>query len=464
MVKGSELLVKARHIHFVGIGGIGMSGIAEVLINLGFEVSGSDVETTAITGHLASLGAVISKGHSGENVRGADIVVLSSAIRHDNPEVKAAAEAGIPLIPRSDMLGELMRIRTGIAIAGAHGKTTTTSLAAVVLQEAGLDPTIVVGGKVKSLGANAMLGRGQYLVAEVDESDGNFVRLTPSIAIITNIDAEHLDFYGGLEKVQEAFLRFASRVPFHGEVICCVDDANVRAIMKSIERKITTYGLGPDADVRGVIEEEDGAGSVFRLHARGSDLGTIRLPLPGRHNVTNAVAVCALALELDIEIGAVRRALENFGGVGRRFERRGEEGGVLVIDDYGHHPTEIRAAVETARRSFDRRVVVVFQPHRFTRTRDLHESFDRCFLDADLVFITDIYGASEAPIPGITGELIYRAALGGGAKNAVYIPDRSDLLDALASTVRSGDLVLTLGAGDIWKSGDELLERIRKGR
>jgi len=463
-VTGSEMLGKARHVHFVGIGGIGMSGIAEVLINLGFEVSGSDVERTAITDHLASLGAVISEGHSAGNVDGADIVVLSSAIGKDNPEVRAAVDAGIPLIPRSDMLGELMRIRTGIAIAGAHGKTTTTSLAAVVLQEAGLDPTVVVGGKVKSLDANSLLGRGQYIVAEVDESDGNFVRLTPSIAIITNIDAEHLDFYGGLEKIHEAFVTFASRVPFHGVVICCADDANVRAIMPSIDRKIITYGFDSGADVRGEVEKEDGMGSVFRLFAGSDDLGTIKLALPGRHNVSNAIAVCALALELDIEIDAVRRALENFEGVGRRFERRGEEGGVLVIDEYAHHPTEIKAALETARRSFDRRVVAVFQPHRFSRTRDLHESFDRCFLDADLVFMTDIYSAGEAPIPGITGDLIYRAILRGGARKAVYISDRSELLDALESTVEDGDIVLTLGAGDIWKTGDELLERIRKGR
>jgi UDP-N-acetylmuramate--alanine ligase len=462
-VTGSEMLGKVRHVHFVGIGGIGMSGIAEVLINLGFEVSGSDAEMTAITDHLTSLGAVISEGHSAGNIGRADIVVLSSAIGKDNPEVRAAVDAGIPLIPRSDMLGELMRIRTGIAIAGAHGKTTTTSLAAVVLQEAGLDPTIVVGGRVKSLEANALLGRGKYLVAEVDESDGNFVRLNPSIAIITNIDVEHLDFYGGLEKIQEAFVTFASRVPFHGVVICCVDDANVRAIMPSIDRKIITYGFDGGADVRGEVEKEDGTGSVFRLFAGGDDLGMIKLALPGRHNVSNALAVCALALELDIEIDAVRLALQNFEGVGRRFERRGEEGGVLVIDEYAHHPTEIKAALKTARRSFDRRVIAVFQPHRFTRTRDLHESFDRCFLDADLVFMTDIYSAGETPIPGINSDLIYRAILRGGARKVVYIPDRADLLDALESTVEDGDIVLTLGAGDIWKTGDELLERIRKG-
>ena len=463
-MSGSEMLGKARHVHFIGIGGIGMSGIAEVLINLGFEVSGSDLEKSAITDRLASLGAKISEGHSADNVGGADVVVVSSAIGPENKEVKVAADAGIPLIPRSDMLGELMRIRTGIAIAGAHGKTTTTSFAAVVLQEAGFDPTVVVGGKVKSLDANAMLGRGQYIVAEVDESDGNFVRLTPSITIITNIDAEHLDFYGGLENIREAFVTFANRVPFHGAVILCVDDANVRAIMPLIDRKIITYGISPDAEVRGIVEKEDGTGSVFRLHAGGEDLGSLKLALPGRHNVVNALGVCALALELGVDIDAVRRALERFEGVGRRFERRGEEAGILVIDDYGHHPTEIKAAVDTARRSFERRVVAVFQPHRFTRTRDLHENFDRCFLGADLVFITEIYGAGETPISGITGDLIYRAVLKGGSRKVAYLPDHGDLLDALESAVAEGDVVLTLGAGDIWKTGDELLERIRKSR
>ena len=299
-------------------------------------------------------------------------------------------------------------------------------------------------------------------MAEVDESDGNFVRLTPAIAIITNIDAEHLDFYGGLEKIHEAFVTFASMVPFHGAVICCVDDSGVRAVMPSIDRKIITYGFDTDADVSAEIIEENATGTLFRLRAGGVDRGSIRLPLPGRHNVSNAVAVCALALELGIGMDALKRALENFEGVGRRFERRGEGGGILVIDDYGHHPTEIMAAVETARRNLGRRVVAVFQPHRYTRTRDLHDSFDRCFLDADLVFITDIYGAGETPIPGISGDLIYRAVLRGGAKRAVYIPDLSDLLDALEAEVEPGDVVLTLGAGDIWKIGDKLLERIVK--
>jgi UDP-N-acetylmuramate--alanine ligase len=457
------MLGKARHVHFVGIGGIGMSGIAEVLINLGFEVSGSDLELSAITDHLVSLGAKVFEGHCSQNVSGADVVVVSSAIGTENPEVRQAAEAGIPIIPRSDMLGELMRIRTGIAIAGAHGKTTTTSMAAVVLQEARLDPTVVVGGKVKSLDANAMLGRGKYLIAEVDESDGNFVRLTPSIALITNIDAEHLDFYGGLEKVHEAFVTFAGRVPFHGVVICCIDDANVRAILPAVERRIVTYGFSSEADVRGTIESEDSEGTRFGITVDGEKLGSITLPLPGRHNVANAVGVCALALELGIDIEIARTALERFEGVGRRFERRGEEGGVLVIDDYGHHPTEIKATVETARRIFERRIVAVFQPHRYTRTRDLHENFDRCFLDADVVFITDIYGAGETPMPGVTGDLVYRAALRGGARKVVYIPDRRDLLDALVSSAEEGDVVLTLGAGDIWKTGDELLERIREG-
>ncbi|MDD3643491.1 MAG: UDP-N-acetylmuramate--L-alanine ligase [Candidatus Krumholzibacteria bacterium] len=458
------MLGKVRHIHFVGIGGIGMSGIAEVLLNLGFTVSGSDIEESAITRRLAGLGATVCRGHAAGNIAGADALVVSSAVGADNPEVAAASAAGLPVIPRSDMLGELMRIRTAIAVAGAHGKTTTTSLAAVVLQEAGFDPTIIVGGRVKSLDATARLGAGRYLVAEVDESDGNFVRLSPTIALITNIDAEHLECYGDLQSIQEAFVVFANRVPFHGVVIVCLDDAHARAAIPGIDRRIVTYGFGPEADVRGEILSESSEGSAFRLLVDGAEAGELFLRIPGRHNVLNALGVCALAAELEIPFEALRRAFGRFQGVGRRFERRGEEGGVLVMDDYGHHPTEIAAAVATARRAFDRRLVVVFQPHRYTRTRDLHERFDRCFREADEVLITDVYAAGETPIPWITGELIYRAARRGGARRVTYLPDRGSLIEALSGLAREGDLVLTLGAGDIWTVGDELLERRRTPR
>jgi len=452
------MLGKVKNVHFVGIGGIGMSGIAEVLLNLGFAVSGSDIEESAITDNLSSLGARISRGHRSENIEGADIVVVSSAVTPSNPEVAAAAAAGIPVIPRSDMLGELMRMRTGIAVAGAHGKTTTTSLAGVVLQEAGLDPTIIVGGKLKSLDTNARLGEGEFLVAEVDESDGNFVRLSPAVAIITNIDAEHLDFYGSLERIQDAFTRFARQVPFNGAVICCLDDPNVRSVMPRIDRRIITYGFSAEAHVRGEIREESADGTTFIVFIDGKEKGEMFLRLPGRHNVQNALGVCALADELGIDLGIAGKAFARFSGVGRRFEFKGERDGVLVIDDYGHHPTEVRAAVETARRSFTRRLVVVFQPHRYTRTRDLHQRFNECFLMADEVFITDVYAAGERPIPGVTGELICRSALKGGVKKLTYIPAWEGLRVAVYGSLRPGDLLLTLGAGNIFRLGEEYLK------
>ncbi|HER43864.1 MAG TPA: UDP-N-acetylmuramate--L-alanine ligase, partial [Candidatus Eisenbacteria bacterium] len=369
------MLGKATRIHFIGIGGIGMSGIAEVLINLGFEVSGSDLEKSAITEHLESIGARIRYGHSADNVRESDVVVFSSAVGPANPEIMEAKKLGLPIIPRSEMLGELMRMRTGVAVAGAHGKTTTTSLAAAVLEEAGLDPTVVVGGRVKSLRKNVRLGEGAFLVAEVDESDGNFVSLSPVFAIITNIDAEHIDFYGGLDRIHDAFVTFANRVPFNGAVICCIDDMQVRAVIPRIERRIVTYGFDRNASVRGEIEESRPQGSSFAVTVNEERLGELYLHLPGRHNVLNALAVCALAGELGIEFDPLRKAFASFQGVSRRFEIKGEAGGVLFVDDYGHHPTEVKATVETAREHFDRRLVVVFQPHRYTRTRDVHARF-----------------------------------------------------------------------------------------
>jgi UDP-N-acetylmuramate--alanine ligase len=458
-VKEGTMLGKAKNIHFVGIGGIGMSGIAEVLINLGFNVSGSDLEESGITMHLSSLGARICKGHSAKNIEEAEVVVVSSAINSNNPEVVAANESGIPVIPRSDMLGELMRMRSGIAIAGAHGKTTTTSLAAVVLEEAGLDPTVVVGGKVKSLKTNARLGEGEYIVVEVDESDGNFVRLSPDIALITNIDAEHLDFYGSLENIFDAFVRFARQVPFNGAVICCLDDPNVRNVLERIDRRIITYGFSKEADITGTITEYSGDGTEFTVTVGDEEKGRFFLRLPGRHNVLNALGVCALAGELGIDYSDVRKAFNDFKGVGRRFEFKGERSGVTVIDDYGHHPTEIKAAVETARKSFNSRVVVVFQPHRYTRTRDLHRRFSECFQEADELFITEIYAAGERPIPGISGELVYRSALRGGSKNVTYIPDWEGLKESVYSCLEEGDVLLTLGAGNIFKIGEEFLEK-----
>lgn len=453
-----SIMEKGKKIYFIGIGGEGMSGIAEVLINMGFKVSGSDIAVTKTTERLESLGAKVWKGHRAGNVHGTDIVVVSSAIGASNSEVLEARERGIPVIPRSDMLGELMNVREGIAIAGAHGKTTTTSLAGEVMGRAGLDPTVVVGGKVKALGTNARLGEGKFIVAEVDESDGNFIRLAPVLAIITNIDREHLNFYGGLEEIYEAFLAFAARVPFHGAVICCADNPHLKAIMPRMERRVVTYGLDSKADIRGRIIEEKAFGTEFALYSRGRKMGELFLNIPGRYNVLNALGVCALAGELGIEVPCLREAFSKFQGVGRRFEMKGEAGGILFLDDYAHHPTEIGAVLETVRRNFDRRIVVLFQPHRYTRTRDLHGSFDRCFDMADEVFITGIYPAGERRIPGITGELVYRAALRGKAGNVSFIPDRDDLKEAVLSSAARGDLILTLGAGDIWKLGVEILE------
>ncbi len=453
----TRMLGKMRRIHFVGIGGIGMSGIAEVLLNLGFTVSGSDLTRSPITERLAKLGARIRIGHDPRNVLRSDVVVISSAIGAGNAEVVAARERGVPVIPRAAMLGELMRIRTGIAIAGAHGKTTTTSLAGAVFQEAGLDPTIIVGGRVKSLRTNARLGRGDLLVAEADESDGSFVHLSPVFALITNIDAEHLDFYGTLDSIYDAFVEFARRVPFYGAVICCVDDPNVRVVMPRIDRRLRTYGFGADAEVRGELIESGAGGSRFAYTIGGKRRGPFALRVPGVHNVLNALGVCALAEELDIGPRDLRAAFGRFEGVARRFEYKGEKGGVLVVDDYGHHPTEIEATIRAARENFDRRIVVVFQPHRYTRTRDLHEKFGPAFRDADELFVTDIYAAGERPIAGVTGELIYRAVVREGKPRVSYVPAWRDLLKTVSRSVRPGDLVITLGAGDIYKLAEKLV-------
>ncbi len=461
----AEILGRTRRVHFVGIGGAGMSGIAEVLLNLGFVVSGSDIERTSTTERLCKLGARIKIGHAARNIAGSDVVVVSSAITPGNPEVVAARDNGIPVIPRAAMLGELMRIRTGIAVAGAHGKTTTTSLAGAVLQEAGLDPTIIVGGRVKSLRANARLGRGRLLVAEADESDGSFIHLSPVVAIITNIDAEHLDFYGTLDAIYDAFVEFSRRIPFYGSVICCIDDPNVRVVLPRLERRVWTYGFGSEAEVRGELIESSARGSRFSYAVRGKRRGKLSLRIPGVHNVLNALSVCALAEELDIGTDALRRAFENFSGVARRFEIKGEFGGVLIVDDYAHHPSEIEATIRTARENFDRRIVVAFQPHRYTRTRDLHERFGSAFKEADELFLTDVYPAGERPIAGVTGELIYRAVVREGKPRASYIPAWQDLVDTVRRALQPGDLLLTLGAGSIYKLGEEILSScVRKRR
>src|SRR5205085_11471749 len=406
------MLGRTRRIHFVGIGGIGMSGIAELLVNLGYEVSGSDAKTSDVTDRLETLGVRVGRGHAASQVGSADVVVVSSAIDAANPEVEEARKRRIPVIPRAEMLAELMRLRYGIAIAGAHGKTTTTSMVALVLERAGLDPTAVIGGRLSAFGSNARLGRGDYMVAEADESDRSFLRLTPSIAVITNIDHEHMESYGSWDALQQAFLEFANKVPFYGAVIACADDRPVRALVPKMTRRVITYGLDDSgAQIAGHGMALQAFGSTCRVvqstdQGRRTELGALRLRVPGRHNLLTALAAVAVGVEAGVPFGRIASALEQFAGAGRRFERRGEERGAMGVDDYGHHPTEIAAVIAAARAGLDRRVVVVFQPHRYTRTRDLLEAFGAALGGADEIILTDVYAAGEAPIPGATAEAV----------------------------------------------------------
>jgi len=397
----TDFIVKQRHIHFVGIGGIGMSGIAEILLNLGYTISGSDVKESSVTARLASLGARVIEGHSAENIKGADAVVISSAIREDNPELQAARKAQISVIRRGELLAELMRLKYGIAIAGSHGKTTTTSMTAAVLHHSGKDPTVVVGGRVGSLGSNARLGKSDFLLVESDESDGSFLRLAPILAVITNIDREHLDHYGSYDALLDAFVDFANKVPFYGAAILNIDDPEVRKILPRVQRKYRTYGASPDADLIASEIDCNHLGSRFRAILHGKDLGMFEVKGFGRHNVGNAMAAMMIGLELDVPAEVVRQGLQSFSGVDRRFQTRGKRAGVTVIDDYGHHPTEIAATLAAARTCDFKRIHVIFQPHRYTRTQTLAEEFGRCFKDCDNLYVLDIYAASEAPIEGV---------------------------------------------------------------
>jgi UDP-N-acetylmuramate--alanine ligase len=444
---------RIRHIHFVGIGGTGMSGIAEVLLNMGYQVSGSDLSRNEATERLERLGGTIHEGHSEEQVLGADVVVVSSAVRPDNPEWHRALQEKIPVIPRAEMLAELMRLKFGIAVSGAHGKTTTSSMIASVLSFGGLDPTLVVGGRVRALRSGARLGTGKFLVAEADESDGSFLQLSPTITIITTIDEEHLDFYRDLEQIEEAFVTFAQKVPFYGVVIACADDPNVRAVLPRITKRVMTYGLCEEADLRAVSVTTQGMASFFTVEMEGERLGTVELRVPGLHNVQNALAAIAVGHELGIPFGAVRNALSAFEGVSRRFEIRSDSGGVVVVDDYGHHPTEIAAVLAAARQVHSGRVVAVFQPHRYTRTAALWERFGPAFREADVVLVTEIYAAGERPIEGVNGSLIAEAVRATGHRDVRFIAERDALVDHLRGVIRPGDMVITLGAGDIWKVG-----------
>jgi len=456
---------RIRSIHFVGIGGVGMSGIAEVLLGHGFDVTGSDLRDNDYTQRLREKGATIHQGHAASNVKGADVVVFSSAVPKSNPELVEARAKSIPVIPRAEMLGELMRLKDGIAIAGSHGKTTTTSLVATVLRDAGLDPTVVIGGKLNALGSGAASGAGDLLVAEADESDGSFLHLTPAIAVITNIDPEHLDHYGDLDAVKDAFVAFANRVPFYGLMIGCLDHPNVQGILPRIDKRIATYGLTAQADYRARNPRMRGLSVEFDVERRGEALGTFEVRMPGMHSVLNALATIAVADELQVPHETLRASLSTFGGVQRRFTIVGkhelEGGAVTIVDDYGHHPAEVHVTLEAAQRAYGRRLVVAFQPHRYSRTHHLFEDLTRAFNRADVLLLTDVYAAGEQPIEGADSEHLAAAIRAHGHRDVTHVPRRTDLVEAIASRLQPGDVVITLGAGDITKTGRELLAHLR---
>ncbi len=450
---------RTQRLHFIGIGGAGMSGIAEVLLTMGYQVSGSDLKAGEVTDRLIRLGGRVFIGHQASNVEGAQVVVFSSAVRTDNEELRAAQAAGVPVIARAEMLAELMRMKYGVAVAGAHGKTTTTSLVSAVLARGGLDPTVVVGGRWRALGSHARLGHGEFLVAEADESDGSFLHLSPAIGVVTNIDREHLDHYGDFEKLLEAFVDFANRVPFYGVAVLCGDDRHVQHILPSVTKRTLLYGTGPESEVRAERIEMLPLGSRFTLVWGDRELGRVEFQVPGRHNVLNALAAAAVGLELDVGIGHIREALASFHGVARRFENRGEAGGVQVVDDYAHHPTEILATLSAAR-GLDKRILLVFQPHRYSRTAALREEFGAALGKADRVWVTEVYAAGEAALPGVSGADLVESARRQGARHVEFAPDFDALIEAVAAAAQPGDLVLTLGAGDVWKLGDRVLERL----
>ena len=464
------MFAKLQRIHFVGIGGIGMSGIAEVLLNLGYKVSGSDLKSSAVTQRLAGLGAITFEGHRSENIAGAEVVVTSSAIASDNPEVTEAHKLHIPVIQRAEMLAELMRLKYGIAIAGMHGKTTTTSMVAAVLAAGGLDPTVVVGGRVDAMGSNARLGKSQYLVAEADESDRSFLKLSPILSVVTNIDREHMDCYRNMRDVKKTFLEFMDRVPFYGMVVACNDDPLLRRLLPEAQRRTVTYGTkrGSDFLIKVPTSAARDAAEMghplnrFSVRYRNEHLGEFTLHVPGVHNVLNATAAIAVGVGLDINTDAIRSALDQFRGVDRRFQLRGRAAGISVIDDYGHHPTEIKATLAAARQCGFRKIHVIFQPHRYTRTRDLMEEFATAFGDADSLFVLDIYAASEKPIEGITGEILARQIGEKSGKRAQYVPSFPDAVASATAGAHDGDMILTLGAGSVSQLGSMILEALKQ--
>lgn len=455
------MFIKYRVVHFVGIGGIGMSGIAEILHNLNYEVTGSDIKESDTTRRLRSLGIKVFIGHDPENLGQPHVVVISSAVSPDNPEIIAARQRAIPVIPRAEMLAELGRLKYAILVAGAHGKTTTTSFLATILAEGGLDPTVVIGGKLKAIGSNARLGQGDFIVAEADESDGSFLKLNPTVAVVTNIDREHLDFFKNVEELKKAFIKFINKVPFYGTSVICVENEHIIEIMPKLERKNITYGFSEQADVYPSNISRFERNMSFEVFIRGRYLDFFTIPIPGEHNVLNSLAAIAVGMELQIPVSVIKRALQNFSGIQRRFELKGEHRGVRIFDDYGHHPTEIKATLKAAKGSYEKnRLVVIFQPHRYTRTRDLIDDFAGCFDNADSLYLMDIYPAGEKPIEGVHSEVLYRKLKNHGFRDAVYISDRGELVNQVVSKLREGDIIITLGAGDVYKIGEEIYRAI----
>lgn len=447
-----------KNVHFVGIGGIGMSGIAEILLSQGFNITGSDLNKTEVTDRLESLGIKVFEGHSSENLKTADVVVYSSAVNLENPEVKEAFARKIPVIKRSEMLAECMRMKYGIGIAGTHGKTTTTSMVGLVLTEAGIDPTIIVGGKLSSLGGtNARLGGGEYIVVEADEFDRTFLKLTPTIAAITTLEKEHLDTYKDLDDIKLAFVEFANKVPFFGFVVLCLDEPALQDVIPQINKKIFTYGLSPQADVRAANVTHSQNFSEFTVIYLGKELGKLKINIPGLHNVKNSLVAVTIAKQMGVEFDVIKKALEKFNGVYRRFEKK-YDNDVMVIDDYGHHPTEINVTLDGIRRGWNRRLVAVFQPHLYSRTRDFYAEFGRSFLNSDVFICTDVYPAREKPIEGITGTLIAETAKKFGHKHVYYEPDKTKIPELLQKIYKKGDIIITLGAGDIWKLGEKFVQ------
>jgi UDP-N-acetylmuramate--alanine ligase len=457
------MLQKKHRVHFVGIGGIGMSGIAEVLLNSGYVVSGSDLHDGEATQRLRKLGAQVFVGHQEENLTvNPSVVVISTAVKYSNPEVLEARRRQIPVIQRAEMLAELMRMKYGVAVAGSHGKTTTTSMAAAVLSAAGLDPTIVIGGRVHMLGTNARMGAGEILVAEADESDGSFLLLAPCIAVVTNIDREHMDYHQTMERLNDSFLDFINKVPFYGLAVLCLDNLNVRALLPKVRKRFTTYGLSAEADFSVRDLRMKAAGVEFTALHCGTELGELKLQLPGRHSATNALAALALAHELEIPFARTAEALASFSGIHRRFEIKGEIANVLVIDDYGHHPVEIRATIGAIRDSWKRALTVIFQPHRYSRTQDLFNEFLTAFEGADRLILTDVYAAGEDPIAGVSSEALYQAIKRQGHMDVEFIADKEVIVERLTDRLMPGDVVLTLGAGDIYKVGDAIVDALKE--